>query len=170
VIEIDDRFSEDDIDDLIAEDDINDQILGDDIDVDTTQLDFISNLPPFLKKHEGFSGIQHDLKQIMGQVKFPSTEQARPLPSIEPVHCENWFDWIEIYFWDVPYLQAQLNQMVAQNSVLERDNDDLRVCVRSNAHMANKRVKRSGNVIIKNSTNFNTIINFDLSDASLSKL
>jgi regulator of replication initiation timing len=104
----------------------------------------------------------------MGHVKFPSTEQARPFPSIEPVHCENCFDWIERYYRDVPYLQAQLNQMVAQNSVLERENDELKACVRSNTHMANKRIKRSGNVIIKNSTNFNTIINSDLSDASLS--
>jgi hypothetical protein len=36
------------------------------------------------------------------------------------------------------------------------------------SHRANKRIKRSGNVVIKNSTNFNTIINSDLSDASLS--
>jgi hypothetical protein len=43
------------IDDIIfIEDDIDDQILGNDIDIDTTQFDFISNLPPFLKKQEGF--------------------------------------------------------------------------------------------------------------------
>jgi hypothetical protein len=159
VIEVDDRISEDDIDDQIPEDDI---------DVDTPQFDFVSNLPPFLKKQQGFSGIQHDLKRIMEQDKLPTTEQTRPLPSMELVHCENCFDWIERYYQDVPYLQAQLNQVVTQNSVLERENDELRACVRSNAHRANKRIKRSGNVVIKNSTNFNTIINSDLSDASLS--
>lgn len=54
VIEIDDCFSEDDINDLIVEDDIDDPILGDNINVDTTQFDFVSNLPPFLKKQEVF--------------------------------------------------------------------------------------------------------------------
>jgi hypothetical protein len=117
------------VDDRISEDDINDRIPDDDIDADTPQFDFVSNLPPFLKKQEGFSGIQHDLKQVMEQVKLPSTEQTRPLPSIELVHCENCFDWIERYYWDVPYLQAQLNQMVTQNLVLERENDELRACV-----------------------------------------
>jgi hypothetical protein len=66
VIKIDDHFSEDDIDNFIAQEDADDQILGNDIDTVTTQFDFVSNLPPFLKKHEGFSGIQHDLKQITG--------------------------------------------------------------------------------------------------------
>jgi hypothetical protein len=144
--------------------------LGNKIDTDAIQYDFISNLPPFLKNQEGFSGIQHDLKQITGQTKFPSAKQAQPLPTIEPVHCENCLDWVERYYRDIPYLQAQLNQMVAQNSLLERENDELKACVRSNAHRENKRIKRVGNVIIKNSTNFNTIINSDLSDASLSNL
>jgi regulator of replication initiation timing len=99
--------------------------------------------------------------------KLPSTEQTQPLPSIEPVHCENCFDWIERYYWDVPYLQEQLNQMVTRNSVLKRENNKLRACVRSNTHMANTRIKRSQNVVIKNSTNFNTIINSYLSDTSL---
>jgi hypothetical protein len=87
---------------------------------------------------------------------------------MELVHCENCFDWIERYYQDVPYLQEKLNQVVTRKSVLERENDDLISCVRLSAHKANKHIKRSGNVVIKNPTNFNTIINFDLSDTSLS--
>jgi hypothetical protein len=109
VIEVDDRFSEDDIDDRVVQDDIYDQILGYDIDFDTPQFDFVWNLPPFLNKHEGFIGIEHDLKQIMEQVKFPSIEKYQHLPSTEPMHRENYFNWIERYYWDVPYLQEQLN-------------------------------------------------------------
>jgi hypothetical protein len=60
--------------------------------------------------------------------------------------------------------------MVARNSLLERENEELKSCVRSNANMENKRLKRVGNVIIKNAMNLNTIINSDLSDASLSNL
>jgi hypothetical protein len=73
VIEVNDRFFDDDIDDQIVEDDIDDWIPGDDIDVNTPHFNFISNLPPFLNKQEGFLGIQHDLKQIMEQVKLPCT-------------------------------------------------------------------------------------------------
>jgi regulator of replication initiation timing len=97
-----------------------------------------------------------------------TTDQTRPLPNLEPVYCESCFDWIQRYYRDIPYLQAQLNQVITQNSVLEKENDDLRACIRSNSHRANKRFKRSGDVIIKNSTSFNAIINSDLSDVSLS--
>ena len=104
----------------------------------------------------------------MGHGKSPTIDKIRTLPNHEPVYCENCFDWIERYYQGITYLQAQVNQVVTQNSVLERENDELKACIRSNAHKANKRFKRSGNVVIKNSTNFNTIINSDLSDASLS--
>jgi hypothetical protein len=92
--------------------DVDNQISEDDTNVDASQFDFISNLPPFLKKKQGFSGIQHDLKRIMEQCKLLTTNQTWPLPSMEPVHCENCFDLIERYYRDVPYLQAQLNQVV----------------------------------------------------------
>jgi regulator of replication initiation timing len=104
----------------------------------------------------------------MEQGKSPTTDQTHPLPNHELVYCESCFDWIERYYRDIPYLQAQLNQVVTQNSVLERENNELRACIRSTSHRANKHIKRSGNVVIKNSTNFNTIINSDLSDVSLS--
>jgi hypothetical protein len=57
--------------------------------------------------------------------------------------------------------------VVTQNKVLERENDELRVCTRSTSHRANKCIKISVNVVVKKSTNFNTIINSYLSDASL---
>jgi regulator of replication initiation timing len=94
----------------------------------------------------------------------------QPLPTIAPVHCENFLDWFERYYRDIPYLQVQLKHMVAQNSLLERENEELKECIQSNADRENKRFKCVGNVIIKNATNFNTIINSDLSDASLSNL
>jgi hypothetical protein len=98
VIEVDDLFSEDEIGYFIPQEDIDDRIMGKNINIDAIQFDFVSNIPLFLKKKEGFSGIQHDLKQMIGQNKFPSIEQARPLPTIEPIHYENYFYWIEIYY------------------------------------------------------------------------
>jgi hypothetical protein len=129
----------------------------------------VSNLPPFLKEQEGFSGIQYDLKNIMEQGKPLNSDQTRPLPNLEQVYCEGCFDWIQRYYQDIPYLQAQLNQVMTRNLVLEKENDDLRASIRSNSLRANKRFKRSGDVIIKNSTSFNVVVNSDLSDVSFSK-
>jgi hypothetical protein len=129
----------------------------------------VSNLPPFLKEQEGFSGIQYDLKNIMEQGKPLNSDQTRPLPNLEQVYCEGCFDWIQRYYQDIPYLQAQLNQVMTQNLVLEKENEDLRASIRSNSPRANKRFKRSGDVIIKNSTSFNVVVNSELSHVSFSK-
>jgi hypothetical protein len=98
VIEVNDHFSKDEIKDFIAQEDVDDWILGNDIDTDEIQFNSISNLPPFLKKQGVFSGVQHDLKKIIGHTKFPSAKQVQPLPTLELVHCENFFDWIEKYY------------------------------------------------------------------------
>jgi hypothetical protein len=50
--------------------DVKDMIFVDDASSDATkidspQYDFVSNLPPFLKEKEGFSGIQYDFKRVM---------------------------------------------------------------------------------------------------------
>jgi hypothetical protein len=60
-------------------------------------------------------------------------------------------------------LQAQVKHMAARNALLEQENQELKAC----AERENKRPKRSGNIIIKNATNFNAIINSELSDPSL---
>jgi hypothetical protein len=74
VIEVDDHFFEDEIDKFLDQEDVDDQFLGNEIDTDVIKYTFISNLPPFLKNQEGFSGIQHDMKKITGQNKTPSTK------------------------------------------------------------------------------------------------
>jgi hypothetical protein len=106
----------------------------------------------------------HDLKQATGRAEAPIAEYTQTRPAIAPVHCDNCLDWVERYYRDIPYLQAQLKHLAARNSLLERENQELKAC----ADRASKRPKRSGNIIIKNATNFNAIINSELSDPSLS--
>jgi len=89
VIEIDDLFSKYEIDNFISQEDVYDWVLGNKIDIDVIQYNFFSNLPPFLKTQEDFSSIRHDLKQITEKTKVPFAKQAQPLPTIEPIHCEN---------------------------------------------------------------------------------
>jgi len=57
VIEIYDHFSENDIDKFVSQEDVDDRFLGNEISTDAIQYDFVSNLPPFLKNQESFSGI-----------------------------------------------------------------------------------------------------------------
>jgi hypothetical protein len=154
--------------------DIEDTIFVDDTSADSAkinspQYDFVSNLPHFLKEQEGFSGIQYDLQKIMEQGEPLTSDQTRPFPNLEHVYCGSCFHWIQRYYQDIPYLQAQLNQVITRNSILEKENGDLRASIRSNLLRANKRLKRSEDVIIKNSTSFNVVVNSDLSDVSFSK-
>jgi hypothetical protein len=128
------------------------------------QYDFVSRLPLFLKGQEGFAGIIHDLKQATGRSEASIVVYTQPRPTIALVHCDNCLDWVERYYRDIPYLQAQLKHYVACNSLLEQENQELKAC----ADWASKIPKRSGSVIIKNATNFNAIINSELFDPSLS--
>jgi hypothetical protein len=115
---------------LIIEDTISvDDAISDATRIDSPQYDFVSNLPPFLKEQEGFLGIQYDLKRVMAQDKPLNSYHTRPLPNLEQVYCEDCFNWIQRYYQDIPYLQAQLNQVMARNLVLERENEDLRASI-----------------------------------------
>jgi hypothetical protein len=70
--------------------------------IDSPQYDFVSNLPPFLKEQEGFSGIQYDLKRVMEQDKPLNSDHTRPLPNLEHVYCEGCFNWIQRYYQGHP--------------------------------------------------------------------
>jgi hypothetical protein len=107
----------------------------------------------------------------MEQDKPLNSDHTRLLPNLEQVYCEGCFSWIQRYYQDIPYLQAQLNQVMARNLALEKENEDLiELAYDQNSPRANKRFRRSGDVIIKNSTNFNVVINSELSHVSFLKV
>jgi regulator of replication initiation timing len=111
--------------------------------VDSPQYDFVSNLPPFLREQEGFLGIQNDFKMIMEQCNPLNSDDTCPLPRLEQVYSEECFTWIHRYYQDIPYLQAQINQVMARNIVLERENFDLRASLQQNSPRASKRSRKS---------------------------
>jgi hypothetical protein len=115
----------------------------------------MSRLPPCLKGKEGFVGISHDLNQATGKHKIPVVDYIPHRSAIAPVHCDSFLDWIEHYYRDIPLLQDQVKCLAAQNSLLERENQELK----AHTERENKRPKRSGNIIIKNTTSFKAIIN-----------
>jgi hypothetical protein len=106
----------------------------------------------------------------MEQGKPFHLDQTHPLQNLEHVYYEGCFDWIQRYYQDIPYLQAQINHVMTWNLVLEKENEDLRSSIQSNSPKANKRFRRSGDVIIKNFTSSNVVVNSELSNVSFSKI
>jgi regulator of replication initiation timing len=138
--------------------------------VGSPQYDLFSNLPPFLRECEGFTGIQNDLKTMIAQGKPLNSDNKYPLPDLEHVYCLECFTWIQRYYQDIPYLQARINHVLARNRDLERENLDLRADLQNNPPRANKRSKKSGDIIIKHSTNVNDVMNSEMHDSSFSNV
>jgi hypothetical protein len=155
MIKVNNHCSDEEINDFLAWEDPDNQCLKNETVGQAEQYDFVSRLPPFLKGQEGFAGISHDLKQVTEKHEIPVVEYVPPQPAIASTLCDSCLDWVERYYRDVPLLQAQVKHLAAHNSLLERENQELKACT----ERVNKRPKRSGNIIIKNATNFNAIIN-----------
>jgi hypothetical protein len=82
----------------------------------------------------------------------------------EPVGKGGWplrSIWIS-YYRDIPLLQAQVKRLATRNALLEQENFDLK----AHTERESKRSKKSENIIIKNTTSFKAIINFELKDPS----
>jgi hypothetical protein len=125
--------------------------------------DFVTNLPPCLKGKKGFSGIDHGLELTTGKVEAPLVDCVLRRSSISPVPYDSCLFWVEHYYTDVPLLQARIKTLTTQNDLLKQENLDLK----AHAEREKKRIKRSGNIVIKNRTSVKEIINYELIDPSL---
>jgi hypothetical protein len=123
----------------------------------------VSNFPPCLKGKEGFSGISHNLKKTIDKTNVYVADYLLHRPTTSPVHCDGGFEWIERYYIDVPLLQAKIKTLTAQNGPLKQEILDLKAHV----DRETKRIKRSGNIVIKKVTNVKAIINSERIDPSL---
>jgi hypothetical protein len=158
-----DEVSDPEIEDFLVLEDPDCQGYRKKVIVPTEPYDFVTNFPPCLKGKEGFSGIRHDQKKIAGKVDTSMFDCALHRPAIPPVQCDVCFHWIERYYTDIPILQARIKTLTAQNESLRQENIDLKV----HAERKAKRIKRSGNIVIKNATSVKAIVNSELPDPSL---
>jgi hypothetical protein len=126
--------------------------------------------PLFLQDYEGFSGIQVDLKAKLVQENPSHSDHQQSLLNMEPVCCHEFLAWAQRYYADVPYLQMHLNQVMRQNRELERDNRELRFEMKQSVPRENKKPRKSGDIIIKNSTNVNAIMGSDMHKSSFSNV
>jgi regulator of replication initiation timing len=81
-----------------------------------------------------------------------------PQPTVPAVHCEVCLHWIGQYYTDVPVLQEKIKTLMAQNDSLTIENRELKI----SAQRQGKRLKRTGNVIIKNVECVKAVINSEI--------
>jgi hypothetical protein len=103
-------------------------------------------------------GIRHDLKKTTYKTDAPMVDYVLHRPATSPVHCDDCYIWVERYYTDIPILQARIKTLTAQNDFLRQENLDLKV----HAERKPKRIKKSGNIVIKNATSVKAIINSEL--------
>jgi hypothetical protein len=162
MINVNDQCSDQEINDFLVQEHPDNQYSENEAITQVEQYDFVSKLPPCLKGKEGFASIIHDLKQATGKHEIPVVDYIPYRFAIVPVHCDNCLDWIERYYIDIMFLQAQVKRLDSRNSLLEKENQGLK----AHTEMENKIFNRFGNIIIKNTTSFKAIINLELSNPS----
>jgi hypothetical protein len=92
------------------------------------------------------------------------------LLNLEPVCCDECLAWVQRYYIDIPYLQMHLNQAMMQNRDLERENRELRFEIQQSVPRENKKPRKYGDIIIKNSTNVNAIMRSEMHESSFSNV
>jgi hypothetical protein len=112
--------------------------------MDSPQYDFVSNLPPFLKEQEGFSGIQYDLKRVMAQDKPLNSDHTRPLPNWNRYTVKNVSLGSRGIIKISLICKLNLIRLWLVTLVLERENEDLRASVQQTSPRASKRFRKSG--------------------------
>jgi hypothetical protein len=147
------EVSDPEIEDFLAEEDPDCQRS------DPAQLyDFVNNLPPCLKGKDGFTGIRIGQGHVTGSVDTTRLDCTLRQHIAPPVQCEVCLHWIERYYTDIPILQARIKTLTTHSELLRKENRDLR----ENEERQAKRLKKTGNIVIKNADSVNAIINSEL--------
>jgi hypothetical protein len=121
--------------------------------------EFVNNLPPCLKDNGEFNGIRLGQGHVTGGIDTTSLDCMLHQQIISPVQCEVFLHWIERYYANIPILQDRIRTLTTHNELLTKENRDLK----ANEERQDKRLKKIGNIVIKNADSINAIINSELS-------
>jgi hypothetical protein len=121
-------------------------------------FDYVNNLPPCLKDNKEFTGIKIGQRPTVGSSDVLPHNYTLPQPIAPAAHCEVCLHWIGQYYTDIPILQVRIKALVAQNDSLANENRELK----ANAQRQVKRLKRTGNIIIKNADSVKAVINSEI--------
>jgi hypothetical protein len=121
--------------------------------------DYVNNLPPCLKDSKGFTGIKLGQGPTTGSVDVLTPNYMLHRQITPSVHCEVCLHWIERYYNDIPILQARIKSLTNHNELLIKENRELK----ENEQRQTKRLKKTGNIVIKNADSVKAVINSEIS-------
>jgi hypothetical protein len=119
---------------------------------------FVGNLPPCLKHEKNFPGIKLSQNSTLDSGSVLTHSHSSPQSTVPDLRCEVCLFWIEKYYTDVPSLQAKIKAFTAQIDSLTTENHRLKL----NAQRPGKRLKRTGNIIIKNVEYVKVVVNSEV--------
>jgi hypothetical protein len=120
--------------------------------------DFVDNLPPCLKHSKGFPGIKLGKEPTDNSGSILTHDHGYPQTTVPDPRCEVCLFWIDKYYTDIPSLQLQIKTLTTQIDSLMSENHRLKF----SAQRQGKRLKRTGNVIIKNVECVTTVVNSEV--------
>jgi hypothetical protein len=113
------------------------------------QFDYVDNLPPCLKHSQDFQGLNSGKKPTDNSGSILTHSHGYPQTTVPDPRCEVCLFWIDKYYTDIPSLQLQIKTLTTQIDSLKSENYRLKF----SAQRQGKRLKRTGNMIIKNVEN-----------------
>jgi hypothetical protein len=119
---------------------------------------FVDNFPPCLKHSQGFPGIKLDKKPTGNSGDVLTHGRGHPQTTITDPRCEVCLFWIDKYYTDIPTLQLQIKTLTTQIDSLKDENHRLKSIVQRQG----KRLKRTGNIIVKNVESVTTVVNSEI--------
>jgi hypothetical protein len=115
-----------------------------------TPYDFVSNLPPCLKKNPSYPGIKLP-NETLSDMNKPSTVVSKP----EQSSCSQCDVWLECYYTDISLLQSKIKFLENQVTMLTRERDKLQA--------NDKKQKTTGSIIFRNVESTTAFVNSKLS-------
>jgi hypothetical protein len=90
-------------------------------------FDYVNNLTSCLKHNKDFPGIKLSQRPKVDSGSVLTQIHALPQPLSAAVNCEVCLPWIGLYYTDIPILQENIRDLMAQNRSLTIENCDLNI-------------------------------------------
>jgi hypothetical protein len=111
-----------------------------------------------LKHNQVFLGIKFDKKSIGNNGDVSAHDRGYSQMTIIDSQCEICLFWIDKYYTYIPILQSQIKTLTDQADSLMDENHNLKSIVQRQG----KRLKMTGNIIVKNVESVTTVVNFEI--------
>jgi hypothetical protein len=111
-----------------------------------------------LKHSQGFLGIKFDNKPKGNSEHSPTHNHGYSQTAVTGSQCETCLFWIDKYYTDIPILQSQIKTLTDLVDPLTDENRRLKSIVQRQG----KRLKTTGNIIVKNVESVTAVINSEI--------